>query len=428
MADDACIVCRLRKPRRGYVCDGDRTSLREMLADLPRQMSALALQVVPGAAGPGEKVTTTRVGSPSPARMDALSLLAPGNERVTAMVHPLIRRWHTEENVYVTVVAAPGQPRIEQRTITVWQQELARDATGRVIEVADDDQIGVIPPAEWLDATVRAWRRHFGHHVPTRTHYRPPVSPESRHERLRQIRRLFTDLRGYAGANVALSYIAMTEAAWHNYTSGRALGMYPGHGTRIEDPLADEWEVRFGEPPRYAAPAADIKYLLTWLDEACDQNVDVVDFAAQLRALNAEMTRVLGEQPDQQWIGRCPATITVNAGTDSETQKTCGAGLWQDPYVQQVLCPRCHSAWGPREIELLMLAKEIRRVWPIDRRRRYDHAAREAVQHDRPRCPDCSCTVVVKWREVTEPSDKTRWWRPEKTICPMGCAEAEKIL
>lgn len=421
MADDLCVVCRRRKPSRGRVCEPDRTALANLLRDLPRKLTALALQVVPGAAVAGERVATSRVGSPTPARLDALSLAGPGTAEVTAMMHPLIRRWRTEETVFVSTLAG-GKKRLEKRTISVWHQELARDTDGHAIEVDDDDQIGVLPPVEWLDKTVRDWRARFGHHVPQRTWYQQPTSPVDQRA---QLRRLFVACGGQTPAAATLAYIATTEAAWHNYAVGRVLGMSP-RGTRVDDPLADEWEIRFGEPPRYAAAHADLKYLLTWLDEACDQHLDVGAFAQELRALNAELMRVIGEQPDQQWLGRCPTTITINPGEDNETSRPCGAGLWQDAFAAQVMCPRCHCAWGPERVKLLMLAADIRRVWPIDRRRRY-HA--DQVDELRPpHCPGCTSPVTVTWREVTTPEDERRWWRPDKATCPHGCADAGRTL
>lgn len=394
-----CIVCNRRAPARGYVCDGDRAGMAKMLTDLPRKLAALAVQLVPGQAVAGERVATSRIGSPTPARLDALSLLGPGSEYVIAGMHPLIRRWQTQRTVEVTVEFGPDKGKKVLRTVTEWHQELVRDQAGGVVMAEDHDQVGVVPPVEWLDAQVRAWRRHFGHSVPQRT-----------------FRTLGQSSRG-----------RLTEQA------DTAIGaMVAGLETAGRDVLADEWEVRFGESPRYAAVGTDIRYLLTWLDEACDTNQHLAAFAFELRSLTAELTRVLGEQPDQQWLGRCPTPITdVNTGQS----RACGAGLWQDPYTGvytngshsgpgQVQCPRCHSTWAQRE--LLHLAREIRKAWPIDRRRRYHRNEIEDLIP--PACPDCGQPVRVFFREVTASADDRRWWRPDRIVCPQGCPDAGRLL
>lgn len=391
-----CIVCRRREPVRGHVCEPDRTGLAELLADLPRKLAALQVQLVPGAAAQGERVSTSRVESPLPARLDALSMLGPGADGVTAAFHPHVRRWATQHQVQVSnVVGGKGRAVTEVRTITAWHQELVRDDGGRVVQVPDDDQIGQLPPVEWLASWVRMWREHFGH-----------------------ARRLPDTLRAPARR-------AQVEKVRAQELTNQLLGLDTHN--RGGDPLADEWETRFGEPSRADQPAADVKYLLTWLDEACEQGdqLDVAAMAAELRALSAELARIVGERPDQVWLGRCPATVTDLAGGDGAEPRVrpCGAPLWQEPFASKVQCPRCHATWGPRE--LIFLAKEIRRTWPIDRRRRYHLGEIEALRP--PRCPTCGETAAVGWRDVTATTDDTRWWRPDKVVCPTGCPEAERL-
>jgi hypothetical protein len=157
---------------------------------------------------------------------------------------------------------------------------------------------------------------------------------------------------------------------------------------------------------------------------ACLHDIGIADFTAELRALSAELTRVLGEQPDQQWLGRCPATIADHATPDDG--RPCGAGLWQDPHASVVECPHCHATWGPRATDLLTLAGQIRRVWPVDRRRRYTADDVDAVPALPCPAPGCGQTLDLWWREVTATTDRRRWWRPDKITCPSGCAEAEK--
>jgi hypothetical protein len=150
----------------------------------------------------------------------------------------------------------------------------------------------------------------------------------------------------------------------------------------------------------------------------------VAKFAAELRSLSAELTRVLGEKPDDQWLGKCPSTITDR---DTGDKQVCGAGLWQDPHASVVECPRCHCTWGPLVVGLFHLAAEIRRVWPLDRRRRYSAEEIDALRQIR--CPGCaSDEIQIGWQEVTAVGDRQRWWRPTRTRCPDGCARAGEIL
>lgn len=403
MSDVQCVVCRRRRPHHGQVCDPDRRRIAEQLDDLPGKLAALTLQLVPtGGARLGERVTTSRTGSPAGARLDALTLVAAGNDSlstsaVASMLHPHVRKWQTTHTVQVD-----GQ----DREIVTWHQELVRGADGQPLNALADDQVGMLPPAEWLDSWVRAWRRHFGHtDLPDRRARGRSKTPEH-----------LAELAGSLAARRHASQVLL------GLTRG-----YDGAPTlHADDPIAEEWEIRFGEPATPDRPAADIRYLRTWLDRACDEDVAIADFAAELRALTAELTRVLGEQPDQQWLGRCPTTLTER---DTGTTTTCGAGLWQDPYASQVACPRCRSVWGPGGLALLRLAAEIRRAWPVDRRRRYTAAeARAVAEHPQLRCPTCCSTVHVMWRDVSAAGDRESTWRPDRAVCPMGCADAERLI
>jgi hypothetical protein len=198
---------------------------------------------------------------------------------------------------------------------------------------------------------------------------------------------------------------------------------------REDDPVCDLWTLRFGESKTPFDTGNNIRYLNMWLAAAAELDaVDMAAFTAELRSLTAELTRVLGEKPDQQWLGRCPAQL-VDADTGAKA--SCGAGLWQDPHASVVECPRCHSAWGPRMVHLVHLAADIRRVWPLDRRRRYNAEEIDAL---RPlRCPGCGeHDVQITWQEVTGVGDKLRWWRPVRTRCRNRavpeCAKAGEIL
>lgn len=407
-----CVVCRRREPVRGHVCDPDRARSVDQLTDLPRMMSRLHRHLVPAPAVATDRVTTSRGGSPTPARLDVLSLLGPGNETVTATLHPAVRRWSTTR--VVTVDVGDGETR--DRQVVDWFQELVVDADGHPVLIGDDDQVGALPPAEWLDGWVRAWRGHFRHTTPT------PVGAPTR------AGGGWVGLVALPAAAPVVGFLAAVAAVARQHTTDTLLSVdhghsrHPGRRTAREDPLTDEWETRFGDPTPNTATTTNVKYLLTWFDAACDQDVGIAAFVGELRALTAELTHVLGEHPDQQWLGRCPTTISA-ADT---APRVCAAGLWQDPHASQVRCPRCHSTWGPRQVELLHLAADIRRVWPVDRRRRY--TLNEIDQLRLPRCPTCGQLAMIAWREVTATTDITRWWRPARSSCNAGCPEAERLI
>lgn len=393
--------------------------MAKMIADLPRKIAALAVQLIPGQAPAGERVSTSRIGSPAPARMETLSLTGPGTEQVVAGMHPAIRRWSTQHTVHVTMSSGPDKGKVSARTITQWHQELVRDEQGRPVMVNDNDQSGVLPPVEWLDAWVRVWRVHFDHSAPQTTR---PGSPPRTRQHMEQAMLAADPARSPATAAIV--------AQWREYATRTVLGLDTHN--RSDDPLAEEWEIRFGEPSRAEGPVRNVGYLLTWLEEACDTNASISEFAAELRSLSAELTRALGEQPDQQWLGRCPTRITE---VDGDSPRPCGAGLWQDPFTGvyvngfhtgpgQVQCPRCHSVWTQRE--LLHLALAIRKTWPIDRRRRYHRDEVDAVAA--PTCPGCGRQTRIEWRDVTATTDDRRWWRPERVVCPDGCPEAERLI
>lgn len=415
MRDALCAVCGRREPARGLVCEADRKRLAEQLAELPGQIARIDRNLVPAAstALDGDRVRVTRVDAPLPVRTDALSLAGPGSEDVEwmpalAALHPAVRRWTTRHTVVVERRAGAEVVR-EERTIILWHRALVPGvddpATGHryPVLVDDDDQAGVVPPREWLDVWARRFRLHFGHHVPRRTFPRRPQPP----------RVLDADER-----------LLEEEVRMGRVRTVLGIGGYVKPVDRPDDPLAEEWDIRFGAIPTDKAVAGNVRYLLTWLDRACDNHPDIGELAAELRSLAAELGRVLGERPDQQWLGRCPAVVVDHAdGEDS--RRACGAGLWQDPHASQVRCPRCQSVWGPDPRALLQLAGEIRTAWPLDRRRRY--CRREITNLPALACSGCGQPLHVRWREVTAPAvDRERWWRCVGVSCSNRCPDAGK--
>lgn len=171
-----------------------------------------------------------------------------------------------------------------------------------------------------------------------------------------------------------------------------------------------------------------MQYLLTWLDTACSRDLGIADFAAELATLTGELERALGEEPEQIRIGRCPAMIvrTVDDAGDVLTRRPCGAELRHEPGWAQAPCPRCRTVWDVRGPSAARTAREIRRVWPIDRHRRY--TAEEIARLALPRCPDCGDRVTVQWREATGTTDRTRTWQPTRAAYGHECAGAARTL
>ncbi len=429
---ELCTVCRRREPAEGLVCETDLASVREMLADLPRKLRLLPLMLMPGQSPGGEKVATTRVGSPTPARLDALSLVGPGSVPVPGALHPLVRRWSTTRTVQVQARVDAYRVDTHTTTITEWHQQIILDdTTGEPVMVPDDDQTGVLPPAEWLDQQVTAWRRVLGHRKKPAAYVRPSAGPRPPRDAVQWVLR-----HGTAEQVAALFAVQDLTRRFRQGVVDLVVGNEPGYSgnrpTRLreDDPVSDLWTLRFGQPKATLDTGNNIRYLNMWLGQVAELGaVDMASFVAELRSLTAELTRVLGEKPDQQWLGRCPAQLTDKT---SGATAPCGAGLWQDPHASVVECPRCHAAWGPRVVHLVHLAAEIRRVWPLDRRRRYN--ADDIAALTPPPCPGCAEPVTITWQHVTEIGDNTRWWRPVRVRChrdvqPLpGCDRAGDLL
>ncbi len=419
---DTCVVCHRRDPAYGTVCTTDVTRIADGLRELLRKINALRLHLVPTARPATGRIGGKHIGAPMPARLDVLSLAGPGAVTVTALLHPLVRRWSTTTTVTVVTRTVAGRQVRETRQVTDWHRETVVDDDGQPVLVADDDQVGLVPPAEWLAAWVQAWRDHFGH-------ARPVV------RRIEQATIALDRLgaASHATGQAVLAWAAAVEQAYRRNAARTVLGLTDPTDPAVDDPVVAEWTVRFGDPGPDRVSERNVKYLLTWLDRACADDVGIADLAAELGALNAELTRTLGEEPDQQWLGRCPTVLTrrtppgTDGGRPGAVTQACGAGLWQDPHASQVRCRRCHSTWGPGGRQLLQLAADIRRTWPIDRRRRYTTDEASAVQLQE--CPGCLGVVFVDWADVTEPADTGRRWRPVRATCTqLGCVEAAGII
>lgn len=402
---DVCVVCH-RGP--GKVCPACLNSMDHQLSELPRRYATISGALAPRQTGPAER-GAARVHAGLPLNENALSLLAPGG--LPPILHPKIRHWQTRRKVEVTTYAPGRPPRTVTIVLTDWFSEPVTGTDGQPVMDVDDDQVGVIPPREWLDQHVRQIRTHLGHHVPARTTIRATRT---------YVPAVYRTLLQHARGPAVIAWLATTSHATGalERLAYRGLLSTPADtATRIE---------RRGEPPR--SIQWDVAYLRTWLEKACTEDaIDPAAFAAQLRALHAEITRVLGDTPDQTWVGRCPAFIATldDTGQPTGRRKPCGAGLWQDnsAYVSaQVQCPRCSSTWDTRGHAGAGTAREIRRVWPIDRRRRY--TADEVGRLRTPTCTSCGKRLTIRWRDVTGTRDKQRTWQPTGAVCDQGCDDA----
>jgi hypothetical protein len=493
--EDDPAICRVgNHPHRGAgrVCDRHLERMRAHLAGVARMTRMLPTLLAPGspAAGPGAKVSTSRIGSPTSARLDVLSLIGPGGAEIrrdARMLSPLVRRWAVPHRYEVTVPGRDGKPVTETRTLYQWHAEVVSDGprrevscscgrphldrSGKVVTVApprlvlDDDQVGSIPPAEWLDMWVCRWRLALGYTTsPLRSRVNLTVARDQRTRvdrakiahRLRSARqspalmpavaqliavqRAYEDHLRRAKFAVRMGLMgirydgpdhqARVEAALN--TGKLPAGGIPPGGTftPVHDPIAAEWATRYGYAGVAAAVEVDAGKLAEWLPLAADTDHDDVDlaaFATELAGLHRELEHVVGEASDDQWIGKCPANLRDADG--EETDRLCGAGLWQDPYRSRVECPRCHTSW--HSLEWMHLANLIRVTWPIDRRRRYyqgDKTAAEKAIRQRAessarayRCRGCERILQVEWTETTRRGETTRTWSPARLVCPGEC-------
>lgn len=437
---DACVVCH--RPGSA-LCETDRKATAQTLANLPARLDRLAYEIAAISAGPsGEHVTTSgKVEAKIPARMAVLSMDGPGASEVSQRLHPLMRHWSIRRTLTVHG-HANGYATVYEQVVTDWYHEAVIGADGRPVLVTDDDQIGAVPPREWLDTTVRGWRYALGHHVPQRT-ILATSGEAARWLRLLRDKPVLEDgpdrmvavgplVR--AGLDPALITAALLPALITQQSRAEHFGLtgYQAPAERSLDPLLDEVERRFGEPPAERALLMDIQYLLTWLDEAAERDLDMASFTAALHNLDAELAGVLGDDPEKVWIGRCPAfladTSTGPDGEETVVRKPCGGGLWQDnaAFSAQVRCPRCGSVWDTHGPAAATLAREMRKVWPVDRRRRYNSDELDCLPALR--CPTCKECVIIDWKDVTGTRDKRRWWQPAGCRCRRGCDEAGRLV
>lgn len=465
LPESLCLVGRHRHPGSGALCPRHLAELLELVRDVARMTRALGYHLMPASAGPaGEKVSTSRTGSPTPARLDVLSLIGPGGREVRRdprNLAPLVRRWSTVSTYtvdgkartmrdwhseIVTAGAGPGRPcRCGQPHDSDAQP--SGTVTGRPVLRMVDDQAGAIPPAEWMDEWVRRWRLRLAHGARKLPEgawvdYATDADQDKRMARagLGEMARMS---RGRPTMMLAVAAFISLRLEWEalNRRIGPALlGLRTDgaeHQVRAEDALAGarppaiahdtagaEWIIRYGAAKTAAAVEVDAYYLATWLPSIAlldDPDALLDEFVPELQALHSELQYVLGEIGDETRIGRCPVKLVDGDG--NETDRLCGAEIRHDPQRigWRIQCHRCHTSWP--ETQWLALASLIRIRHPIDTRRRYTAGDRRAAElaATMPTCRGCDRTMAVEWRRAPERGDTETWWRPVKLVCPAGC-------
>lgn len=381
MTDEpVCAVCRRR--RDWPVCQHCRRQIRDQLDALPNLAYRLTFALVPGP-GSGERVSTSRQ-PPLPVRLTALTLAAGGSDDARCVFVPKVRVWTETVQVERTEFDADGQPHTVTEARIQWHREPVYDERGRPVMVLSDDQVGTLSIRAWLREWCADWRAQFGHSdgavQPARKWHVDDAQPPSVEEQARVL----------LGLGPALAPAA-----------------------RPDDPVAEEWQMRWERTPDRVA-GADYRYLKAWLEHAYDEHPRISEFAASLRALVAAIRAVLEDVDVREYLGRCPEEFVDRA---SGEVTICGAALWHDADVAVIVCPRCRTE-TPMD-RRIWLARRILDTWPIDHRRRYTRYLIEKVL----RLPVCACgaTVDVEWVEATERQDRERFWRPGRVTCPNGC-------
>lgn len=433
-----CVIGDHEHPGTTAICERHLAAAQVWLSGVAAMTRQLTYHLTPNAGQKnGDKVSTSRTGSPTPAPLAVLSLVGPGVTEIRRDRRSLVRqvrRWSTLETVDVHVVR-DGQVVVERRTIREFHRELVVDRDGRPVLVPLDDQVGQIPPAEWADLWVRRWRLQLQH---TTTGIRGRVDLACDAEQRMRLHAAASaeQLRMAAGhpnllpavaayLHLQARYAELAAAQQHqarNAVLGLGAAVRADPARRRPDAVVAELQLRFGGATTAAATAVDTAYLAQWLEAAAEHpDADVDAFFTELRALHAELERVLGYVTDTQWIGRCPTWQDDDTGrTDG---RYCGRGIWHDPLSDDpITCSRCHTSW---EFEQWApLADLILDVWPIDFRRRYREAERDRAEHNHdrmPACQGCERPLRAEWCEDTRRRDREPMWRPVRLVCPAGC-------
>ncbi len=438
----ACVCCGHRRTD-DRVCTPCRTTIGTQLTYLLAAHRQLPVAQIPVKGG-GEKVRTSK-SAPLPLRLDPLSLGADGapDTDVPETFIPKMRVW-TEPRVVPLLTVVDGERVYVDTEVDVTHRERYLIPAG--------DQAGQPSITAWASAWVADWRAEFGHSKPSPKPLKlRPAAPQP------EPRVGAGWVRTDSARSLLTQYLAAIREAGQREIVRDVLGLdthLPPSGE--PDPVAREWAHRYGEAHDILQLVANVRYLTTWLDEACEKHPDITLFAATLRSLDHALKSVLGDRDDKVWLGRCPVGhrheghVFGRELRDRETGEpvVCGAPLWREPFASIVACPRCGHETVERD--LLNLSGWVRVAWPVDKRRRYPVDEVDEIQWATagkrfggevgqpdlrmPCCDDCGRPIGVEWKECTERADvdtlpdgkrvPRRMWRIVRTFCPWpGCGQ-----
>jgi hypothetical protein len=319
-----CVTCP-RKSNQQPVCDACRTHTLEYLRSIPQLLDRLIVALAgPPVTGMHEYVSGGAFGSRLPVDEQALMLVTATPEAVrTAVTRPL-----------------PNQNRSIPLFVVEW--------------------------ASW-------WRHVQGHH------HRPTA--ELRGGSAAQLHRRASSVSAILGLAPARALLPPNDPAVtstvDDHGRRKANPAVAEHWRRLptpDDPLEDRWTERFGTRRVARRVAADLAYLQTWVRELWNDE-DMPQFVDGLRVVYNLARAVLGEQPAEQRLGRCPVPRWDRArnrqmvieetdpvsGQMQEVPVYCGQMLVRVADVSRVVCSRCGSEWD--DLSLWTLAARMRDVW-----------------------------------------------------------------
>lgn len=123
-------------------------------------------------------------------------------------------------------------------------------------------------------------------------------------------------------------------------------------GPGSETPIGELawWASDWAGMRRELQPEPRMPTLCAWLADrlgwACDEHPAVDEFAADLRHISGAIKAVTGGDRGER-VGRCPRTLTDGSRCDTQ--------LYVDPYVDKIVCSRCHMEWNRRDGQWLHL-------------------------------------------------------------------------
>ena len=124
-----CLIGGHRHPGTTIICDQHLNELPTLIDGVARMTHQLALNLMPGTAATGEKVTSPNPFSSTPTNFNALNLIGPGvtelrRDRRSMAVQ--VRRWSTVSTYDVTAII-DDQPVTQRRQLRFFHSELITD-------------------------------------------------------------------------------------------------------------------------------------------------------------------------------------------------------------------------------------------------------------------------------------------------------------